>query len=166
MGRTMRAARTLLCIAPLFAVSESPSQEAVDGGSRIDEAREHFAAFADHPAVGLTEQLFRQMSYSPMNYLALLHSEFPEAREIRRLPDYLPTDEGSKAMLARYVGLVRDFYEVSGFESFWDAHESRVAAVLETARANIRAPGLPRMMEEFYGREAGRQRRVKETSST
>jgi hypothetical protein len=120
------------------------------------EAREHFAAFAGHPAVGFTEQLFRQMSYHPMNYLALLYSDFPEAREIRRLPDYLPADEEARAMLARYVELVRDFYDASNFEAFWDAHASRVAAVLDTARSNILTSDLPRIMEEFYGRAAGR----------
>jgi hypothetical protein len=175
MECTKRAAWTLLCIVPLIAGTDviCPKNVALlhvlvsltpTGLERAEyinhplaaEAREHFAPFADHPAVAFTEQLFRRMSYHPMNYLALLHSDFPEAREIRRLPDYLPADEDSRAMLTRYVGLVRDFYEASGFEAFWNAHESRVAAVLDTARANIHAPELPRMMEDFYGREAGR----------
>ena len=59
-------------------------------------------------------------------------------------------------MLVRYVGLVREFYEASGFAAFWSARESRIAAILDTARANIRTVELPRIMEEFYGREAGR----------
>lgn len=121
-----------------------------------DAARERFAPFAEHPAVAFTEQLFRRMSYHPMNYTALLHSEFPEGARVRRLPDYMTPDPETAAALDRYAGLVRDFHEASGFDGFWTAHASRVRGILDTARSNLREPGLPGIMEALYGREAGR----------
>jgi len=121
-----------------------------------DAAREYFAGFADHAAVQATNRVFRTTWYFALNFLALHYSEFPEARQTRAFPDLPELTEGMRAMMSQYVELAIDFYSVSNFDGFWDAHATEIESLIaETAEA-IRSPGLPEMMEEFYGREAER----------
>ncbi len=121
-----------------------------------DAAREYFAGFADHPAVQATDRLFRTTWYFALNFLAFHHSEFPEAQQARAFPDLPELTEGMRAMMSQYVELARDFYSVSKFEEFWNAHAAEIESVIEKTAGAIRAPDLPEMMEEFYGREVER----------
>lgn len=121
-----------------------------------DAAREHFAGFTDHPAVQVTDRLFSMTWYFALNFLAFHYSEFPEAQQIRAFPDLPELTEGMRAMMLQYVEFARDFYTVSNFEEFWNAHAAEIESMIEQTAGAIRAPDLPQMMEDFYGREVER----------
>ncbi|KPK78436.1 MAG: hypothetical protein AMS25_15390 [Gemmatimonas sp. SM23_52] len=121
-----------------------------------DAAREYFAGFADHPAVQVTDRMFRSSWYFGLNFIAFHYSEFPEAQQTRAFPELPELTEGMKAMMSQYVELARDFYSVSNFEAFWNAHAAEIESMIEQTAGAIRAPDLPQMMEGFYGREVER----------
>jgi len=121
-----------------------------------DAAREYFAGFTDHPAVQVTDRLFRSSWYFGLNFIAFHYSEFPEAQQTRAFPDLPELTEGMKAMMSQYVEVARDFYTVSDFEQFWNARAAEIDSIIERTAAAIRAPDLPQMMEDFYGREVER----------
>jgi hypothetical protein len=118
-----------------------------------DAARDYFAPYAGHRAVAATEQLFRAAWYHPLNYAALHYSEFPGAKQIHAFPARLTGSGGDwEARLSQYMSLADEFYGVSRFEEFWEAHQEEIQAVVAQARQSMVARDLPGLMERLYGR--------------
>ena len=133
-------------------------QEKLFGHPLAREAREYFRDFKNHPAVQATEKIFSNMWYFPLNYAALFHTDFPEAKlkpEIA-LPPEFTNDETMREMISDYVQVVRDFYMASRFEEFWDSHKKNVEAIAKEVSNNLSAVDIPSLMEKFYGSEAQR----------
>jgi len=116
-------------------------------------AQEYFSACKDHPAVFITGNLYQQMWYFPLNYLAFHYSRFPQAEQIHPFPSEFDIDDTMRTLLTNYVNQVNDFYITSNFKQFWEEHSDEIETIIENVRNDFPEIDLPRMMEKFYGRE-------------
>ena len=116
-------------------------------------AQKYFSSCKNHPAVFITGNLYQQMWYFPLNYLAFHYSEFPQAKEIHPFPSEFDIDDTMKTLLTNYVHQVNDFYITSNFKQFWEEHSDEITAIIENVKNDFPEVDLPHMMEEFYGRE-------------
>ena len=122
----------------------------------VNQARDYFRDYKDHPAVMMTDQLFQKMWYFVFNYLALYYSEFPEARLEAVIPAEYQEWRHMEKMIEGYLTSVRDFYLKSGFEEFWKAHSQDTQAIIEEVKDKLPAIDIPQLLEDFYGRTVKR----------
>ncbi|MGB7296088.1 MAG: DUF4932 domain-containing protein [Candidatus Aminicenantales bacterium] len=130
-------------------------------------ARDYFKDFRAHPAVEMTDRIFKPMWYFPFNYLAFILMEFPEPARLRgiELPSEFEQVASLKAMAQDYVELAARFYRETNFQGFWDSHREELTALVNKAVGLFRteAPASPgedggpkagdisRLLENFYG---------------
>ena len=122
----------------------------------VNQARDYFRDFKDHPAVMMTDELFQKMWYFIFNYLALYYSEFPDAQLEGVIPAEFQEWRHMEKMIEEYLASVRDFYLSSGFEDFWKAHSQDTQAIIKEVKNNLPPIDIPQLLEDFYGRTVKR----------
>lgn len=120
------------------------------------EAQEYFRDFKDHPAVMMTDKMFKQMWYFALNYIALYYSDFPEAQLTAEIPEEYQEWRDMKNMIQHYLSTVREFYLASDFEKFWKSRRQDIQALIEEVKDNLPSIDIPQLLEDFYGREVER----------
>lgn len=138
----------------------------------VQTTREYFKDFRDHPAVGMTDQIFKSSWYFLLNYVALFYSDLPEAEPLQglRLPDEIQKDENLKKTISAYLEAARAFCSASKFQEFWESRRSEFTALVQELaegfnkyidspfdpKAKILPVDIPALMEKFYGSRADR----------
>jgi len=122
----------------------------------VNQARDYFRDFKDHPAVMMTDELFQKMWYFMFNYLALYYSDFPDARLEAVIPAEYQEWKHMEKMIEKYLASVRDFYLNAGFEEFWKAHSQNTQDIMRKVRDSLPAIDIPELLEDFYGRTVNR----------
>jgi len=134
-------------------------------------AREYFAPYRNHAAVGAADQFLKAMWYFPLNYLAYFFTEFPGAklREDIELPEEIQNPE-FRDLAFNFIEKAKDFYAVSRFEDFWKSQKAEFEKILSTAveqfQGDIPAPYDPNirhpkidfsgLLESFFNTQAKR----------
>lgn len=121
-------------------------------------AYNYFQESKEHPAVQVTDQIFKKYHYFAFNYISFYYSGFPDAnlRSDIVLPPEYTNDENMKRMIEKYVVLVKDFYSSTKFEAFWESHQDDLLTVLKEMQGNMPQFDFPEMMESFYNRRVER----------
>ena|GEM_PF-1485533 len=114
-------------------------------------AREYFAPYRDHAAVGAADQILKAMWYFPLNYLAYFFTEFPEGklREDIELPAQIQNPK-FRDLAFGFIEKAKDFYAISRFEDFWKSQKAEfekiLSAAVEQFQGDIPAPDDPNIL--------------------
>lgn len=134
-------------------------------------AREYFKEYREHPAVQMTEKIFKEDWYFPLNYSAFYYSPFPnpKMKEGIKLPPEYNQNKDLKELISNYINIVNKFYEDTEFDLFWKRYKENFSTVIEessyliqkenpsTRKINEFSPtDIPSLMEDFYGFQASR----------
>ncbi|MDH4272699.1 MAG: DUF4932 domain-containing protein [Candidatus Aminicenantes bacterium] len=138
----------------------------------VQTARDYFKDVRDHPAVALTDRIFNESWYSLLNALAIMHSDWPDAKLVSGLvlPDEIQKYPDLGKTISAYVEAVRGFYADSKFQAFWDSHQNEFSSLTQELaggfqktmaspldpQARIPPVDIPDVMEKFYGESAAR----------
>jgi hypothetical protein len=122
----------------------------------VAEAQDYFHDFKDHPAVMMTDKMFKRMWYFALNYIALYHSDFPDARLTAEIPSEHKEWRDMEKLIEDYLSVVRDFYTASSFEEFWKDRKQDIQTLIDGVKDNLPSIDIPQLLEEFYGREVER----------
>lgn len=124
------------------------------------EARERFLPFQNHKAVKMTQKLLekRWVWHSFFCHLAIYHSDFPESQWIyqprrssaNKLVNWLFT-KYVKMKAKKYIPAVRDFYQQSGYETFWQEKQPYYQKLKSNIEEKIGDLDIAKIMEDFYG---------------
>jgi hypothetical protein len=114
--------------------------------------KQHFARYADHPAVKLFEKLSREDGFSFSNPPAamLYFSNPPELKMVREYDGPL-SDRIQKQNLDRFADELRDFAEDTNFSQFYLANEGFYNAILDRSAALLENHSHVEELESYYG---------------
>ncbi|TKJ31944.1 hypothetical protein CEE39_06655 [bacterium (candidate division B38) B3_B38] len=118
------------------------------------QARDRFLPFQNHQAVNLTREYLKSQWHSFFCHLALCLTDFPEAKLANSPPPELlklsPIRFDSKE-IEDYIAAVRDFYQKSDYEKFWQEKREFYEEIKAPLEEKIKDINIPQIMEDFYG---------------
>jgi hypothetical protein len=152
----------MLVVAMLVPPSPSPGSYGMLDHPIAQAARRWFAPYADHPAVDTVRRLFyvqdAGFACDALTSLALRRSAPPElAARYPHSKSALARADGDAQVLDRLVDELRDFYHLSRFGSFWQAHAQSYQSSARRTEGDVRAgwagEDVVATMESYFGEE-------------
>jgi hypothetical protein len=126
------------------------------------EARERFLPYQNHEAVKMTQKFFekRWVWHSFFCHLAIYHTDLPETQWIYQ-PRQASANNLVNWLYIKYVGMkakkyipaVRDFYQHSNYEKFWQENQPYYEKLKMNIEEKIGDLDIAKIMENFYGME-------------
>jgi hypothetical protein len=114
--------------------------------------KQHFARYADHPAVKLFEKLSREDGFSFSNPpAAMLYFSNPPELKMAQEYDKQLSDLTQKQNLNRFADELRDFAEDTNFSQFYLANEGFYNAILDRSAALLKNHSYVKELESYYG---------------
>ena len=124
------------------------------------EARERFLPFQNHEAVKMTQKLLKKrwIWHNFFCHIALYHSDFPQAKLVHqfrqmsanRFINWMAT-KYMQIKITNYIPAVRDFYQKSEYEKFWQEKQGFYQELKANLDEKIKDINIVKIMEDFYG---------------
>ena len=121
------------------------------------EILEYFKLFNSEKAVKLTEKLFDKHGFAydaPVRFMLYL-SNVPELEENIEFSDYLLARSGKGNNLEEYRKSIKQFAEVSNFETFWNSKIPFYNRILDMTIAEIEGTDFVKTLENYYNETQG-----------
>ncbi|MGY6742784.1 MAG: DUF4932 domain-containing protein [Cecembia sp.] len=115
---------------------------------------EHFSPFGGHAAVKMFDRLSaqpRKLNFSaPSNIMLFTDLELQLRKDIE-LDEFVVNRIDGKDSLEVFLGLLRDFVEVSDIGSFFQKHEPYYQSIINSSISQIGSLNYIQELEDFYG---------------
>ena len=112
----------------------------------------YFDDFADHPAVRYIDSLWGNgLSHDAQPTILLYHSDPPELTQLITYSNYLLNRAYGEAPIQRMIALLRQFYNDSDFETFWNDHINFYTTMENQVKTALSDDDYISMLEDFYG---------------
>jgi hypothetical protein len=115
---------------------------------------EHFSPFARHPAVQMFDRLSaqpRKLNFSAPSNIMLFTDENFNVRGDIELDKFVISRIDGMDSLEVFLGLLKEFEELSGFNNFFNDNEKFYHAILGETLNNLGDYNYVKELEDFYG---------------
>ena len=112
----------------------------------------YFKSFSSQEAVIMTDSLFQKYGFSydaPVSVMLYL-SQPPELEQRITFTDYMIRRSGGGDNLEQYRKSIKQFAEISDFETFWNSKISLYNQILDLTIAEIGAIDLVKTLENYF----------------
>ena len=126
----------------------------------LKESMAHFAAFTDHPAFEVMEEMGDRRWLDGWIDIAVHCTPVPHAELLFPLPDVFISRyaedgdlEAARNCIDRFIAALNDFYRDADVETFFEKHRAVYDGVLDEVRKNLPPKDFAETMESYYGEE-------------
>jgi len=112
----------------------------------------YFESFSSHEAVLMTDNLSQKDGFAsdaPVNFM-LLFSQLPELEQQITYTDYLIGRGGGVDNLEQYRKSIKQFAEISNFETFWNSKIKFYNQILDLTIAELGERDVVKVLEDYY----------------
>lgn len=122
----------------------------------VDDIDKWFAPYKNHPVIAYAKQLrvTRGVSFDAVMSMAIHLGQPPALEPLISLKSSSLDHRWGKSGATRFLKLLRDFYEVSGFSQFYSNHQ-QMYTIAETRMDAVLAKVNFGWFEQFYGVKSG-----------
>jgi len=116
------------------------------------EIMNYFETFASHEAVSMTDILFEKHGFSfdaPLGFMSYL-SHLPELEQKIAFTHELRLRSGGGDNLEQYRKAIKQFSEISNFESFWNKRIPLYNQIIDLTIADITEMDLVKILEGYF----------------
>ena len=117
----------------------------------------YFESFSSHEAVVMTDSLLQEygFSYDAPVYFMLHLSQLPELEHQIAFPDLLKGRSGGDDNLEQYRKSIKQFAEISDFESFWNSKIPFYNQILDLTIAEMGEMDMVKDLEDYLNETYG-----------
>lgn len=115
---------------------------------------EHFSPFSGHAAVKMFDRLSaqpRKLNFNAPSYIMLFTEQGLQLRKDIELDEFVVNRIDGKDSMEVFLGLLRDFVEVSDFGSFFQNNEAYYQSIIDQSINEMGSLNYIKEMEDFYG---------------
>ena len=112
----------------------------------------YFESFSSHEAVVMSDSLLQKYMFSddaPVTFMLYL-SQLPELERQIPFSNYLKGRSGGGDNLEQYREAIKQFAEISNFETFWNSKISFYNQILDLTIAELNERDVIKVLEDYY----------------
>ena len=120
--------------------------------SYSNEIHSYFRSFADHKAVELTDELYKNHGFAydaPVSFM-LCFSQVPELKQQIDYSEYLIGRAGGVKNLKAYRTAIQQFAKKSNFKAFWDSKRTFYQTIIDLTVDEIENQDLVKVLEDYF----------------